>query len=174
MLLISIVGFGYAQWNDTLTVVSYMQGGTESMEITNCTITYYNGYGDYIISWDEDTVYFEDTNLFPGWELRLNLTIHNDGTIPLVLRYEISYSWDEGITWIPAPDPSILYDEFRIDYTDGLYNATGHLWDPTQYLWPCETVYKIEQLLFDAQDRSDLQGKTFTIKVEIIGSPPPP
>lgn len=175
ILLITLSSFGYAQWNDTLTVISYMQAGIESIRI-GCEVTYYNGYGDYTLDITEDTLHFEDTNLFPGWELELLVEIHNDGTIPVYLSYEIFYSWDpiDPINWVQVADPEDpieLYDEFRIVYTDGFYNATtGEPWDPSQYLWPCKIVHKKEHLLFDAQDRPDLQGKTFTIKVEICGS----
>lgn len=172
MLFIPLVAFGYAQWNDSLAVVSYMRAGTESIRITGCEVTDYNGYGDYTLDWDEDTLYFEDTNLFPDWQLEFEVTIHNGGTIPVYLSYEIFYSWDQE-NWVQVEDPEDpkeLYNEFRIVYTDGLYNEDGDPWDPTDYLWPCEIVYKIENLLFDAQDRPDLQGKTFTIKVEIIGT----
>ena len=172
MLLIPLFAFGYAQWNDTLTVVSYMRAGTESIRITSYNVTYYNGYGNYTLYLEEDTLYFNETNLFPGWELKLEVVIHNNGTIPVNISYNIYYSWDQN-NWVKVEDPQDpkeLYDEFGIVYTDGLYNETGEPWDPSQYLWPCETVYKIEHLLFDAQDRPDLQGKTFTIKVEIIGT----
>jgi len=169
MLLIPLSAFGYAQWNDTLTVISYMQAGTESIAITGCEVTQYNGYGEYVLSWNEGTIYFEDTNLFPGWELELRAEIHNDGTIPVHVSYQIYYSWDQ-TTWTPT-DVAGLYNEFRIVYTDGFYNVTtGEQWDTTQYLWPCKAVYKKEHLLFDAQDCPDLQDKTFTIKVEICGS----
>ena len=172
MLLIPLVAFGYAQWNDSLTVISYMRAGDESIRITGCEVTGYKGFGEYILDWDEDTVYFEDNDLFPGWKLELEVIIHNDGTIPVYLRYEILYSWDQ-IDWVQVEDPEDpkeLYNEFRIVYTDGFLDEEREPWDPTQYLWPCETVYKVERLLFDAQDRPDLQDKTFTIKVEIIGT----
>ena len=172
MMLIPLMGFGYAQWSNTLTVISYMQAGTESIRIAGCEVTYYKGYGDYKLEWTEDTLSFEDTNLSPGWELELKVAIHNDGTVPVYLSYQILYSWDQ-TNWIQVVDPNDpkeLYNEFRIVYTDGLYNEAGIPWDPNLELWPCEIVSMIEHLLFDAQDRPDLQDKTFTIRVEIMGS----
>ena len=169
MMLIPLMGFGYAQWSNTLTVVSIMQAGTESIRIAGCEVTYYNGYGDNTLEWDEDTVYFEYTNLFPGWELEIVVEIQNDGTIPVYLTNEIFYSWDEE-NWVRVENPEELYNEFRIVYTDALYNKEDELWDTNGRFWPLGTVYKVAHLLFDAQDRPDLQDKTFTIKIEIIGT----
>jgi len=171
LMFIPLVGFGYAKWTNTITVVSYMQSGDESIRITRYSVTYYNGYGDFKLEGTEDTIFFEDNNIFPGWELELLVEIHNDGTVPVYISYQIYY-WDRDQTdWVQVSDPPMeLYDKFRIVYTDWLHDEVGEPWDPEIYLWPCETVSKIERILFDAQDRPDLQDETFTIKVEILGS----
>ena len=177
MLCIPLVGYGYTRRTtrySQFSRINYAQVSDEdeSIRIIDGIVTYYKGYGEFNLKFDENTLYFEDAQLAPGWELELQVKIHNDGVQPLYIGYEIYYSWDE-VTWIKVADPNDpweLYDEFRIRYQSELYDEIGELWDPDQKLKHCEVVINVEHLVFDAQDRPDLQGKTFTIKVEILGS----
>lgn len=175
MLLITLSSFGYAQWSDTLTAIANLDMAEEDLRITGYEVAYYNGYDalDISIAAGEKSIDIEDTLLFPGWELKLVIQIHNAGTAPLYLSSEIKH---DGVT-IPATD---LLDLFRIRYTDGFYDGPGgdgqwftgddEEFDLSLQLFPCDYVYKLEHLIFDAQDFPELQGQSFTFQVIINGT----
>jgi len=174
MLLITLSSFGYAQWSDTLTAIANLDMAEEDLRITGYEVAYYNGYGiDISIAGGEKSIDIEDTLLFPGWELKLVIQIHNAGTAPLFLSSEIKH---DGVT-IPGTD---LLDLFRIRYTDGFYDNPGpdgqwffeydEPFDLSLQLYPCDHVYKLEHLIFDAQAFPELQGQSFTFQVIINGT----
>ena len=176
LLIIPFVSFGYARINNDFSSVtnrsSVNQLPEESIRIVDGQVVFYNGYGDYVLNFDENELYFEDDLLFPGWELVIDLYVHNDGAQPVYIGYEIYYSWDD-VNWIQVLDPNNpteLYDEFRIIYSSEFYDEEGAPWDFDKKLHYCNVVINREHLIFDAQDRPDLQGKIFTIKVEVLGS----
>lgn len=174
MLLITLSSFGYAQWSDSVTAIAYLSSGTEDIRITNYDVAYYNGQGiDITIAADNKSINIEDTLLFPGWELNLTIEIHNEGNLALYLSSEIQH---DGVTITETQ----LLDLFRIRYTDGFYLSPGTdgKWftgddvpfDLSKQLWPCENVYKLEHLIFDAQDFPELQDQSFTFQVIIYGT----
>ena len=175
MLLITLSSFGYAQYNNTLTAIANLDNAEEDLRITGYEVAYCNGYDtlDISIAAGEKSIDIEDTLLFPGWELKLVIQIHNAGTAPLSLSSEIKH---DGAT-IPATD---LLDLFRISYTDGFYDGPGGdgQWftvddvefDLSLQLFPSNHAYKLEHLIFDAQDFPELQGQSFTFQVIISGS----
>lgn len=177
MLLITLSSFGYAQYSNTLTTIANLDNAEEDMRITAYEVAYYNGYGtlDISIAADEKSIDIEDTLLFPEWELKLVIEIHNHGTAPLYLSSEIKHN---DVT-IPETD---LLNLFRIDYTDGFYDNPGpdgqwffeydEPFDLSLQLFPCDYVYKLEHLIFDAQDFPELQSQSFTFQVIISGSAP--
>jgi len=175
MLLITLSSFGYAQYSNTLTAIANLDNAEEDLRITAYEVAYYNGYGiDISIADDKKSIDIEDTLLFPGWELKLVVELHNAGTAPLYLSSEIKH---DDVT-IPETD---LLDLFRIVYTDGFYDNAGtdgqwftgddDPFDLSGQLWPCDHVYKLEHLIFDAQlNQTELQGQSFTFQVIISGS----
>ena len=168
MLLMSLSSFGYAQWSDSVTTTAYLASGTEDIRITNYEVVYYNGEGiDITIAADEKSITIEDTLLFPGWELKLAIEIHNAGNLALYMSSEIQY---EGGTITETQ----LRDLFGIVYTDGFYLDPG-LNEPvpdltTWQLWVGDNWYKLEHLIFDAQDYPELQDQSFTFQVIIYGT----
>ena len=168
MLLITLSSFGYAQWSDSVTTTAYLASGTEDIRITNYEVVYYNGEGiDITIAADEKSITIEDTLLFPEWELQLAIEIHNAGNLALYMSSEIRY---EGGTITETQ----LLDLFRIVYTDGFY-LDPSLNEPvpdltTWQLWPGDNWYKLEHLIFDAQDSPELQDQSFTFQVIIYGT----
>jgi len=176
MLLITISGFGYAQYSNTLITMANLDNAEEDLRITAYEVAYYNGYGiDVSIADNKKSIDIEDTLLFPGWELKLVIEIHNAGTASLYLSSEIKHN---GVT-IPETD---LLDLFRIVYTDGFYDNRGpdgqwftgddESFDLSLQLFPCDHVYKLEHLIFDAQRFPELQGQSFTFQAIISGSAP--
>jgi len=175
MLLITLSSFGYAQWSDTLSAIANLNIAEEDLRITGYEVAYYNGDDtlDISIAAGEKSIDIEDTLLFPGWELKLVIEIHNAGTAPLYLSSEIKHN---GVT---IPDTDLL-DLFRISYTDGFYDGPGgdEQWftgDDEEFvlslqLFPSERAYKLEHLIFDAQDFPELQGQSFTFQVIIKGT----
>ena len=176
MLLITLSSFGYAQWSNSVTTTAYLASGTEDIRITNYDVVYYNGQGiDITIAPNQKSITIEDTLLFPGWELKLALEIHNAGNLALHVSPEIQY---DGVTITETQ----LLDLFRINYTDGFYlnPGTDGQWftgddepvpDLTEWqLWPGDNWYKLEHLIFDAQDYPELQGQSFTFQVVIYGT----
>lgn len=176
MLLMTLSSFGYAQWSDSVTTTAYLTSGTEDIRITSYEVAYYNGDGiDVTIAADEKSITIEDTLLFSEWELQLAIEIHNAGNLALYMSSEIQY---EGGTITETQ----LLDLFRIIYTDGFYLNTGPdgEWftdddEPvpdltTWQLWPGDNWYKLEHLIFDAQDYPELEGESFSFQVIIYGT----
>lgn len=192
MLLIPLSAFGYAQWNHTLTATAYLASGTEDIEITAWQIISTNSYdvncndeipGDELIIKnlnDENgqVVGLEITAdpIFPDWHLKLVVEIHNAGNLALYLSSEIQQE-DE----TPLTDTQLL-DLFRIEHTDGFYLNPGPdgTWFTdddeeipdlaTWQLLPDYNWYKLEHLVFDAQDFPGLQDQIFTFHVVIYGT----
>lgn len=170
--MIALGGLGYIVWSGQITQILE----PEDIEITGYTLVSYNGFG-YYIDWDTNTLWFNDTLLFPGWELKLVLNITNVGTSSLQLSYRIDY-WN-GTDWTQSDEAELL-SMFGLNYTDGFYLGPGPdgTWNtpddvpmPAEHaVAPEETVYKVEHLLIDAQDRPELQNQTFMLRVEIMGS----
>ena len=171
MLLITLSSFGYAQWSNSVTTTAYLASGTEDIRITNYDVVYYNGYGiDITIAPNQKSIAIEDTQLFPEWELKLAIEIHNPeqvGNLPLYISSEIQYNGE-------TINETQLLDLFRIIYTDGFYldpDLTEPVTDLTEWqLWPGESWYKLEHLIFDAQDYPELQDQSFTFQVIIYGT----
>jgi len=171
LLLITLSSFGYAQWSNSVTTTALLSSGTEDIEITNYNIVYYNGYGiDITIADDQESMTIEDTLLFPEWELKLAIEIHNPaeaGNLPLYISSEIQHNGET----ITATE---LQDLFGIIYTDGFYldpDLTEPVPDLTIWqLLPGDSWYKLEHLIFDAQERPELQGQSFTFQVVISGT----
>lgn len=168
LLLVTLSSFGYAQWSKSLTTTAYLTSGTEDIRITNYEVLYYNGYGiDITIATDQKSITIEDTLLFPDWELKLVIEIYNAGNVPLYISSEIQHN-DETIT------ETQLLKLFNITYTDGFY-LDPDLNEPvldltTSPILVGESWYKLEHLIFDAQDHPELQGQTFNFQVIIYGS----
>ena len=189
ILLITLSSFGYAVYQGNLNTIATFTSGTEDISITDCTVISYNGFTiPPKLDYNDTQTTFEDDLLYPGWELKLLTEITNTGTVKVTLSTQIYYSWD-GITWTPT-DANGLLTQFRINYTNGFYNETGPdgewftdddvEWDGRNgdyCLWPdppSKVVYKLEHLIFDAQDfQEELQDKTFYIKVDVNATPPP-
>lgn len=171
LLLVLLSALGYAAWNDQLTSTVSLNAGIEDIQIQSATVTEYNGFG-YELTWTIDSLYFNDTNIFPGWELNISTEIINKGNIPVKLYYTLLYSQDGGATWTPT-DATGLFTNFGLVYTDGFYNATTleHLTPGEFWLWPNKFVLKIEHLFFDAQDRPELQSQAFLFKVVVESHP---
>lgn len=173
MLLITLSSFGYAQYSNTLTAIANLDNAEEDLRITAYEVAYYNGYGiDISIADDKKSIDIEDTLLFPEWELKLVIKIHNAGTAALYLSSEIKHND------APIPETDLL-DLFRIVYTGGFYDNPGpdgkwfyeydEPFDLSLQLFPCNYVYKLEHLIFDAQLFPELQGQSFTFQVVISG-----
>ena len=186
--------FGYAAWNDRLTTTMTLTSASEDIEITAWQIISTNSYdvnGNGVILGDELKI--ENVNdgnsqvvgltitadpIFPEWELKLLVEIKNLED-PVYLSYEIEYF--DGTTWQPTDEDGLL-TLFRIIYTDGFYLNPGPdgTWsteddepvpsDPEWQLWPGYNCYKLEHLIFDAQDYPELQDQNFTFQVIIYGS----
>ena len=171
LLLITLSSFGYAQWSNSVTTTALLMSGTEDIEIADYDIVYYNGYGiDITIADDQESMTIEDTLLFPEWELKLAIEIHNPaeaGNLPLYISSEIQHNGET----ITATELQVL---FGIIYTDGLYldpDLTEPVPDITIWqLLPGDSWYKLEHLIFDAQERPELQDQSFTFQVVIYGT----
>jgi hypothetical protein len=177
ILLISMGGFGYALLDDSINTIAELEAADYHIEITNCTVKSYNGFGLCQFFWDAFTVSFNDSNIFPGWEIVLNLTIYNtpDSWIAKV-NYTIFYLNQTTGTWTPT-DKNELLTLFKLEFENKFYNVTTGeeiVGDPE--LWPDQTVFNIERLKFvaNSQEYEELHGQTFTVKVEIYGTYPDP
>ena len=173
MLLIPMGSFAYANWTSQVTTFATLSAADPDIEILNCTVLHYNGWG-FSLSFTEDTVTFTDLALFPGWNITILTQIHNklDSYAVELMEGTLYYSYD-GFTWTQTDEAELL-TLFRIVYTDGFYwnLTTMEPYLPGQELWPCESVYKIETLYFDAQDHPELQDTQFHIKVKITATYP--
>jgi hypothetical protein len=169
---------GYATWSDTLSAEADLSNADYNVEIINCWIQQYNGQGCTLL-WEKGTteVSFTDEAIFPGWNLILYTQVHNKGqneSWVATVNYTIYYQDEQTLEWVQTNETE-LYDLFRISYTSGFFlnNGTDTIWNtpddtpmPLDYEWiPCTMVFSRQELLFDAQDRPDLMGKTFNIKV---------
>jgi len=194
MILITMSGLGYAAWNDNLTTVVSLSSATYDLEITEWHVEKTNSYdanGNGEIFGDELKIenvlaegqvvglQIEADPVFPSWELLMVIRIHNTATSWITnLEYKISYSWD-GTNWVETTKEE-LQTLLGIIYTDGFYLGPGPdgIWgtnddQPVSFpINPCESVWKLEHILFDAQDRTDLQGKIFYLMIEIIATYP--
>jgi len=176
MLMISIGGFGYASFNDSVYTIASFSSPDYDIEITACQVEAYNGFC-YQLFWDQNGVSFNDSNIFPGWELVINATIHNKADSWVCkLNYTIFY-WDEtAVNWI-ATDEAGLLNLFRIEYETKFYNeTTGVVIVGDPELLPCQSVFQIESLKFVASDEEfeELLCETFSIKIEVAGTYPDP
>jgi len=193
MLLITIASVGYAALilTDKVFVGANLSNANYCIEITDCTEEYYNGYaGSSRLYRDNRKVIFNDGSIFPGWELVLVTKIHNKIDSWLAnFTYIISYSEDEGVTWIKCNETE-LYNLFGINYTDGFYLGPGPdgIWDTpehpsnddvplpeTYYMYPCNSTYKKEHLIFDPNDPNlleQLEDKWIMIKITIVATYP--
>jgi len=194
MILITMSGLGYAAWNDNITTVVNLSSATYDLEITEWHVEKTNSYdanGNGIILGDELIIenvlgdgqvvglQIEANPIFPSWELLMVIKIHNTAESWVTdLNYKIYYS-EDGTTWVEttAEDLKTL---FGIIYTDGFYLGPGpdEKWgtiddEPVTFpIDPCNSVYKLEHILFDAQERTDLQGKIFYVMVEVTATYP--
>lgn len=174
MLLITIASLGYAALNDSVDTIVDLQNAEYAIEITDCRVEAYNGLC-YQLFWDEHGVSFNDSNIFPGWELVINITIHNIADL-CQLNYTIYY-WD-GTAWIDTDEAELL-SLFRIKYETKFYNATsgpdfGAEIQGNPVLDFCESVFKVEHLEFVAStdEFENLLGETFQIKIVVQAVPP--
>jgi hypothetical protein len=177
MLLISIASFTYASLSETVNTVADLASADYAIEITGCRVEKYNGLG-YDLYYDTKQVSFNDSCIFPGWELVINVTIHNkpDESWICKLNYTISY-WNETIgDWI-VTDHDDLLNRFRLDYETGFYNATSGepiVGDPL--LLPDESVFNMEHFTFVASNAEfeKMLDETFIIKVDVMANYPDP
>jgi hypothetical protein len=169
--------FGYALLDDSINTIAELEAADYHIEITNCIVKSYNGIGLHQFFWDPTTISFNDSNIFPGWELILNLTIHNTADSWICkLNYTIFYWNETSSIWIPT-DENGLKDLFKLEYETKFYNVTtGELIIGDPELWPDQSVFNIERLTFVAnqQEFEGLLGKTFEVKIEIYGTYPDP
>lgn len=173
MLLISIGSLGYASLNGTVTAIACLENANYQIKIAECCIVDYKGFGPEI-SCNEREVNFNDT-IFPGWELKLNTTIHNNVTESTIckLNCTISY-WNETIGWV-VTDESELFELFKIQYSGVFYNATTN--DPIEgdpILTQCESVFHIDHFIFDPtlEEYEEMLCQTFLIRIQIFTNPP--
>lgn len=177
LLFIILGSLGYATWTDTISTTATLTSATYQIEILDCWKQEYNGQGCTLI-WEVGgkDISFTDEALFPGWQLTLFTKIHNKDesfSWVAVINYTLYYSLD-GVNWIQCNEAE-LYNQFGIEYAGGFYLDPGldGIWNtlddvpmPPEYTMdPCTSVYSKQSLLFNAQDRPDLSGKTFNIKV---------
>ena len=175
MLFMLIASFGYASLNSTIYTVAYLESPNYDIEITNCNVESYNGLY-YEIFYNENEVSFNDSNIFPGWELILNITIHNKADSWVCkLTYTIYY-WNETLnTWV-ITDPNTLLNLFRMEYQTTFYNSTGDIITGNPELYPCQSVYKVDHLKFVAsnEEYQELLFQTLQIKIEVLATYPDP
>ena len=172
--------FAYAAWTSQVTTFATLNAADPDIEILNCWVQQYNGQG-YSLFFTTETVTFSDLALFPGWTITIITQIHNTaGSYAVEINYTLYYSYD-GIGWTRTDETELL-NRFRIVYKDGFYWSPGAdgIWCtpddepflPGDELWPCQSVYKIETLFFDAQDHPELQDTQFHIMVKITATYP--
>jgi len=176
MLLISIGGFGYAQLGDSINTIADLENAEYNIEITDCKVVAYNGFC-YQLFWDQREVSFNDSGIFPEWNIVLNTTIHNrNDSWVCKLTYTISY-WNETLSDWVVTNPEELKNLFRLEYKSEFYNATsGELIVGDPELLPCQSVFKIEQLTFIASEPEfeQMLDETFHIKIEVVATYPDP
>lgn len=176
MLLISIAGFGYATYNESVYTIASLESAVYAIEmIPPCNVEFYNGLG-YELFCDEHEVSFNDSCIFPGWELILNITIRNVGDTVCSLNYTISY-WNESTNNWKLTDENGLLTLFKIEYNSYYCNETTG--DPivgAPEIIPLDSVFKIEHLKFVASEQQfqELLGETFLIKIEVHATHPAP
>jgi hypothetical protein len=176
MLLISIASFGYATLDDSIYAIADLQNADYDIEITNCRVEAYNGFG-YQLFWDMNGISFNDSYILPGWELVINATIHNkDASWVCKLNYTISY-WNETDGKWTATDEAGLLKLFKIQYETEFRNITnGEIIDGNPELFPNDSVLKIEHLEFVAspEEFEELSCKTFLLQIEVAATYPDP
>jgi len=175
ILFILMASFGYASINSTIYTIATLQSPEYDIKITDCQVEFYNGLC-YEIFYNENSVSFNDSNVFPGWELILNLTILNtlDSWV-CKLQYTIFY-WNETANdWI-ATDETELLNLFKLQYETAFYNATGDIITENPELNIGEIVYKMEHLKFVAtpEEYENLLLKEVILKIEVLATYPDP
>jgi hypothetical protein len=170
-------GFGYAVFDDSINTIAELEAADYHIEVTDAKVISYNGFGVHQFFWDSATVSFNDSSIFPDWELILNVTIHNtpDSWIAKV-NYTIFYWNETSGTWIPTDENGLL-DLFKLEYETKFYNiTTGELIPGDPELWPDQSIFNIERLKFVATDEEfqALLGHTFEVKIEVYGTYPDP
>lgn len=172
ILLVAIASMGCAAFTDSVYTIASFSNADYEIEITDCQVVEYNGFG-YDLYWDSEEVSFNDTLVFPGWELKLKTTIHNKATSWVCrLNYTIYY-WNKTTSKWETTDETGLLNKFRIQYDTKFYNTTtGEEIPGEPHLLPCQSVHKIEHLFFDGQNYEELRGKTFLIKIKVIATYP--
>lgn len=176
MLFILIVSFGYASINDSVYTIASLENPDYDIEITNCRVEKYNGLYPQIF-WNKNGVSFNDSNIFPGWELVLNITIHNKADSWVCkLIYNVSY-WNEiANNWI-VTDQAGLLNLFKIEYETAFYNITsGEIIIGNPELFPEQSVYEVVHLKFVAtnEEYQELLFEKFLIKIEVSTTYPDP
>ncbi|MEM3459018.1 MAG: hypothetical protein QXN36_00305 [Candidatus Bathyarchaeia archaeon] len=185
LMLIILGSLGYAAWTDQITTTAELEAAEYNIEIINVWIQHYNGLGCQLL-WEEGgkDISFTDEALFPGWNLTLISQIHNKAITEswvATVNYTLYYEDPQTGNWIECTEQD-LYALFRIKYTGAFYLDPGpdQTWDtpddtpmPPDYQWiPCTQIYNKQNLYFDAQDRPDLAGTSFSIRVAIIATYP--
>ena len=175
MLFILIVSFGYASINDSVYAIASLENPDYDIEITNCRVEFYNGLY-YQIFYNQNGVSFNDSNVFPGWELILNITIHNTADSWVCkLTYNVSYWNETANNWI-LTDQAGLLNLFKIEYETKFYNTSGQIIIGDPELFPEQSVYKVEHLKFVAtnEEYQELLFEKFLIKIEVFPTYPDP
>lgn len=175
MLLMSIAGFGYATFNESVYTLASLESAVYAIEITNCRVEFCNGLC-YQLIWNEHGVSFNDSGIFPTWELILNMTIYNVGDATCSLNSTISY-WNETLSSWLFTDENGLHTLFKLEYESYYCNeTTGDPIAGAPELFPNRSVFKIEHLTFVASEVEfeEMLGETFLIKIEVKATDPPP
>jgi len=175
MLFIIIGSFGYASLNNTVYTIASLESADYHIEIAAYRIEFYNGL-HYQIFCDNTRLSFNDSGIFPGWELIINITIRNmpDSWV-CKLNYTISYLNKTTNQWI-ITNPATLLNLFKIEYESQFYNSTGDIIIGEPELFINESVYKIEHLKFVAtpEEFENLLFEELQIKIEIFPNHPDP
>lgn len=175
MLIITIAGFGYATFNDSINTIAELSNADYSIEITDCQVVKYNGIA-YQLFWDQTGVSFNDSDLFPGWELIINTTIHNkaeDQSWVCVIYYTLHY-WNNTINDWTLTNEAELQQLFGISYTGEFYLDAGWttLMPPNYEIQPNQNVYHKEQFVYDGTQNPQLADPNFAIKVTVYATYP--
>lgn len=138
VVAVMLMGAGYAWWNDTITVKSTVTTGTLDVDIVGSDkcfdpyvgvdIAYDNG-SDVL---DKDCATIKFTNLYPNAGGTAILTLQNNGSIPVKLDKDLSFTidkLDEGV-WGTWDDQAV-----NIEYTPKLGDKVLFQWDNNSYTY---------------------------------------